>query len=104
MPDLSKNFSIRRFIPVALGADNLPGVPIVCPMDCTQLVIENGDAVNAQNVYSDPTTGAYKVIPAGLELTIRAFSHGGAVFQVGETVCRVAPVAGSGPLIVTFIR
>jgi hypothetical protein len=103
MADVSKNFAIRRFVPVAMGADNLPGVPIVCPIDCTQVVIENGDTANAQNVYTDPS-GAYKVLPATVELTIRAFSHGGAVFQQGEVVCRVAPVAGAGPVIVSFIR
>jgi hypothetical protein len=103
--DVSKNFAIRRWPTAAVGADGKWGTPIVCPIACTQVVIENGDATNAQAVRTDPTdSDTEKGLPASLELTIRASSSGDAVFQVNEVVCRVAPAAGSGPVIVTFIR
>lgn len=105
MPDTSKYFAIRRFVTAAAGADGKWGTPIVCPIDCTQVVIENGDGTNAQAVRTDPNDGdTEKGLPASLELTIRANSSGDAVFQRGDTVCRVAPASGAGPVIVTFIR
>jgi hypothetical protein len=105
MPDVSKGFAIRRFVTASVGADNKWGTPIVCPIPCTQVVIENADGTNAQAVRTDPTDpDTEKGLPASLELTIRASSSGDPVFQTGETVCRVAPAAGSGPVVVTFIR
>lgn len=103
MPE--KNFAIRRLATAALGGDGLYGVPVVCPIACTQVVIENVDTVNAQVVRTIVDDGATaKTIAAGLELTIRATSSGDPVFQPGEVVCRVAPAAGAGPICVTFIR
>jgi hypothetical protein len=105
MADVSKNYSCRRIVTQATGADNVWGVPVVCPIACTQVVIENADQSNAQAVRSDPNDGdTEKQIPAGLELTIRATSSGDPVFQPGEVVCRVAPASGNGPIVVTFIR
>jgi hypothetical protein len=105
MPDVSKNFAIRRVVTGATGADGVWGTPIVCPIACSQVVIENGDGTNAQAVRTDPADGdTEKGLPASLELTIRASSSGDPVFQVGEMVCRVKPASGAGPVIVTFIR
>lgn len=105
MSDTSKNFAIRRLATAALGGDGLFGTPVVVPIECSQVVIENGDAANAQAVRTDPNDGGTeKTLPASLELTIRTGNAGCAVFQPGEVVCRVAPAAGNGPIIVSFIR
>lgn len=105
MADVSKYFALRRFVTAATGADGKFGTPIVCPIDCTQVVIENGDGTNAQAVRTDPDDpDTEKGLPASLELTIRANSSGDAVFQRGEVICRVKPASGSGPVIVSFIR
>jgi hypothetical protein len=105
MPDTCKYFAVRHFTPVATHSDGLFGIPIVAPIDCTQVVIENGDAVNAQTVRSDPENGeTEKIITGSLELTLRFHSSGDPVIQRGDVVCRIAPVAGNGPVIVTFIR
>lgn len=105
MTDVNKGFAIRRFVTAAAGPDGLWGTPIICPIPCTQVVLENGDSVNAQAVRTDPAdSNTEKGLPASLELTIRANSSGDPVFQLGDTVCRVAPAAGAGPVIVTFIR
>lgn len=105
MTDVSKNFAIRRFATAALGADGKVGTPIVCPIACTQVAILNTDAANAQTIYSDPDDGSTtRTLATSTELTFRAFSDGGPVFQVGEVICRIAPAAGAGPVVVTFIR
>jgi hypothetical protein len=105
LADSSKNFSIRRLPTAATSADGQWGVPVVCPIACSQVVIENGDASNAQYVRSDrvePDT--QKTLPAGLELTLKCHSSGDAIFQPGEIVCYIAPSSGAGPVIVTFLR
>ncbi len=105
MADLHPSFAIRRIATLAIGPDGLPGVPIVCPIDCTQIVIENGDTTNDQTVYTDPRDGTtLKTLPAGLELTLRGHSSGDAIFMRGSTVCRVAAATGTGPVIVSFLR
>lgn len=105
MTDVSKNFAIRRFATAALGGDGKVGTPIVCPIPCTQVAILNADGVNAQTIYSDPDDGTTtRTLATNAEITLRAHSDGGPVFQAGEVVCRITPAAGAGPVVVTFIR
>lgn len=106
MADVNKYFATRRFVTAAAGADGKWGTPIICPIACTQVVIENGDGTNAQAVRTDPADGdTEKSLSGALELTIRATSSGDPVFQPGDMICRVAPGAATTPLvIVTFTR
>jgi hypothetical protein len=105
MADVHKYFAIRRVAVAATGPDGKPGTPIVVPIDCTQIVIENTDAANDMTVYTDPDDGTTtKTLPKSLELTLRATSSGDCVFLRGDTICRIAPSSGSGPVCVTFLR
>ncbi len=101
MADASKYFAIRVLptkVPVVAG----DWTPIVCPIACTQIVIENRDAVNAQAVRSDVADSATeKYLPASLELTLRASAQ---CWNPGDLVCVVAAAAGSGPVCVTYLR
>lgn len=103
MSDSSKNFALRR-LDLTVEAPNW-GVAVVCPIACTQVVIENTDASNVCACRTDPNdVGTEKNIPAGLELTIRATSSGDPVFQANEVVCWLKPAAGNGPACVSFTR
>lgn len=97
MGDANKYFAIRRLATSAVF------VAIIAPIECSQVVIENGDAVNPQSVRTDKDSGVTeKTIPASLELTIR--SNQPSSFQQGDIVCYVAAAAGAGPVIVSFTR
>lgn len=94
--DASKYFAIRRIVTDATWK------PVIAPMDCGQVVLENGDSTNAQAVRSDQDdSDTEKGLPASLELTIRATL--GAPFLKGTTICYVKAVAGNGPVIASFV-
>ncbi len=99
MSDSSKSFAVRRW-----ATSTSVWTPIVCPIACTQIVIENTDASNAQAVRSDPNdSSTEKNLPASLELTLRA-SSADPCWNIGDVVCSVLARAGAGPICVTFLR
>ncbi len=97
MADSSKYVAIRR---VTTSTTNW--VDIVCPIDCSQVVIENVDSTNAQAVRTDKVDGTTeKTLPATLELTLRASMQ---CWSKDDVVCSVLATSGSGPVVVSFIR
>src|SRR5579872_3019345 len=106
MADANPNFAIRQFTTangVAIPGQGGLWIPIVAPITCGQIVLQNMDQTNNCNVRSDPADPkTQKVLNAGLELTLRASQ--GAAWGPGMLVCYVQPVAGQGPIVGTFLR
>lgn len=99
MADINVNFAIRQFLPQPQGT------PIVAPIGCSQVVLENTDPLNAIQVYTDPSTAATilattKNLPAGLELTLRASVL---CWGPGTAICYITGGV-SMPVAVTFLR
>jgi hypothetical protein len=105
MPDVSKYYAQRRIVTAAVGADGFWGVPVPCPIACTELIITNTDGSNAQAVRTDPNDPDTELaLGTSASMTIRASSSGDAVWQAGDVVCRVKPASGTGPVVVRFTR
>lgn len=115
MSDINANFAIRQFTVLPLTpptpsattpAASPGGTPIVCPIGCSQIVLENTDTVNSIQVYTDPATSlsiaaTTKNIPPGLELTLRASIL---AWAAGAVVCFVSSPNSGGVCTVTFLR
>lgn len=105
MADASPNFAIRQVQPQPFTQGVTPqgGTPIVAPISCTQVVIENTDPTNAVTCYTDPQNVAMtsKTIPPGTELTLRA-----SVIAWGPNtaVCYVTAAASLAPCVVSYLR
>lgn len=96
MADDSKYFAIRR-----LTTTTTTFIPVTCPIVCSQVVIENTDSVNAHTVRTDVADGATeKTLPQGAEITLRATAP---CWNQGDVVCHLIAVAGSGPVVVSYL-
>jgi len=93
-------FQIKRF---ALGT-TWPGTPLVVPMDCSRIVIECEDLVNAMAIRTDPASDeTTKNIPPGMEFEIRSYTQT-PPFVAGTVVAYMMAIAGVGPAVVSFTR
>lgn len=96
MADVNPNFAIRN-----MPTNPLTWTPVICPITCAQIVIQNVDGVNAQRVRSDAAdSSTEKGLPAGMELTLRASRP---LWGAGTTVCFLLAAAGQGPVCVSFL-
>jgi len=94
-------FQIKRF---ALGTSWGAPTALVVPMDCSRIVIECEDLVNAMAIRTDPADDTTtKNVPAGMEFEIRSYTQT-APFEAGKTVCWMVAIAGAGPAVVSFTR
>lgn len=97
MSDANKNFAVRTLN--LTGSPPLPTtftIAVSPPIECSKIVVENTDAVNAVAVRSDPKDAqTTKTIPAGLELTIECKPATGVAppFKPGDLVAYIAPTA-----------
>lgn len=105
MADACPNFSIRQILvqPIAPGLASAGGTPIVPPIACTEITIQNTDASNALTLFTDPAnlTGSSKTIAASASLTLRASAL---CFGAGAPVAYVAGASGIQPCTLTFLR
>lgn len=75
--------------------------PVVAPIDCRNIVIKNGDPINALNIDTDPLASDQRQqIPGGAELVIVSNS---ATFPwpAGALVAYVSGASGN-PVVVRF--
>lgn len=78
--------------------------PIKAPMDCSRVVLTNGDSANSQYIRSDANDGGTEhTLPPAAELTIQAAGHV-APFEAGTTICYMRSSSGAGPVIASFTR
>ncbi len=93
MADASVNFAIR----ILPTANPLPGgwVPIVTPIDCSRIVLRNGDGTNVARLRTDPTDPTTEdSIPASSEFTIQITAVNTYVKSGTTIVFFVPPVSG----------
>lgn len=78
-------------------------VKLVAPIDCSHIVIRNGDPVNPLTIETDPNNATERqVIAGGQELDIRSNAPT-FPWPAGTTVAHVAASTG-GPAIVRYTR
>lgn len=95
MPDVNAYVAIRRLAIVGW-------TPVICPIACSQVVIQNADPLNAQAVRTDPLDpNTEKPIAVSMELTLRASMI---CWAPGTVICYVGSTLGAGPAIVSFLR
>jgi hypothetical protein len=98
MSDVNPNFAIRT-----INGDTNQWLPVVAPITCGQIVIQNTDSANPVKVRTDAADAAtQKNAPAGIELTLRG--SGPSIWGPNTTVCFVQPTASESPLVVSFLR
>ncbi len=104
MSDVNINFAIRTIPLVGSGSGN-PWTAIVTPIDCSRIVIRNGDGTNALLLRTDPNDGTTQdSLPASSEYTIQITAVT-TYFKNGTTVCYVKPAApGDNSVIGKFYR
>ena len=99
MADASPNLAIRT-----LNGDPTAWLPVVAPITCGAVVIQNTDGagqVKVRTDANDPTT--QKTAPPSMELTFRVSVITGG-FGPGQIICFVQPTQANLPLVVTFLR
>ena len=87
-----------RFDRVAIAPSSRTA--LVALVDCLGVTLEQEDRVNDAKVWDDAASGTHKVLPAGAELA--CFQDRPGRFNVGETICWVEAVAGTGPVLVHY--
>lgn len=98
MSDVNGNLAIRT-----INGDPNLWLPVVAPITCSVIVIQNTDGSNSMKVRTDagdPNTE--KTQPASMELTLRSVIP--SAWGPNMTVCFVKPSAAETPIVVTFIR
>ncbi len=94
----SKYFQVRVLSPLNTSV----WTPIIAPTSCSRVVIEAVDTTNNCKFRSDSDdSSTQKTIPAGMELNINAQA---CCFNAGDLVGYVQPVAGTGPVCVSYTR
>jgi len=98
MSDVNPNFAIRQ-----IAGDVNAWLPVIAPITCGQIVLQNTDGTNPVKVRSDPNDATtQKTTPTSTELTLRA--SGPSAWGPNTTVCYVQPTSTVSPICVTFIR
>lgn len=93
---MAATFYIRRF---PLTTSSWTGITL--PVDCSRVVLENGDGTNSVKIRTNPDdSGTEKTLPAGNELDLWSSR---APFVAGTILCYAQASSGAGPLIVSYI-
>jgi hypothetical protein len=99
MADANKYFLIRHF---PLTTTEWTPIVVPTPCNCSQVVLENGDAANSQLIRTDPAdANTQKTLQASLELRVTGLAT---CFNGGDILCYAQASAGVGPIIASFIR
>lgn len=101
-----KNFAARTLLPAAMVTPpGQPGFPVIVPMACSRIVIENLDTavdIKLQTIVDEPTS--FKNIYKQLELDINAKSSGDPIFQVGDVIGWLVIGASTLGVTITYTR
>ncbi len=104
MSDVNINFAIRT-IPLGGSGSGNPWTAVVTPIDCSKVVLRNGDGTNALLIrtdWNDPTT--QDSLPASSEYTIQITALT-TYLKSGTQVCWVKPAApGDNSVVGKFYR
>jgi hypothetical protein len=101
-----------NYIKKRLAIDTVSWTPIVAPIDCMGIAIQNSVAVDlrVRTDSADPTT--QDTIPSGSQDGVSVPRHGdnphdegrGTRFLAGDTIAFLQAAAGTGPAVITFVR
>ncbi len=99
MADIHKNHALRK-----LTVSSSDWTSITVPIPCSQIVIINQDSGNAQLIRTDTADADTELtLPAGGQYVMCSTADG-TTFNVNDVVASVKAAAGTGPVVVAFVR